>query len=78
MPKDDKETCVCYACQRWQAKPRSIGGTYYFLCDECYELHQRVNREAVEYLRKRRSLFSRQKLADTGISKKEKDPALLG
>lgn len=75
MQEDDRETCVCYACQRWPARPRSIGGTCYFLCDECYELHQRVNREAVECLRNRRTLFSsRSKIAGA----KEKGSALSG
>lgn len=41
----------CYACDTEDAKPRDIGGTIYFLCDECFEQHQIANLKAVEYLK---------------------------
>lgn len=44
----------CYACGIKNAKPRDIGGTIYFLCDECFEQHQMANLKAVEYLRNKR------------------------
>ncbi|MGI6405834.1 MAG: hypothetical protein ACOX2E_05090 [Syntrophaceticus sp.] len=41
----------CYACGIKNAEPRDIGGTIYFLCDECFEQHQIANLKAVEYMR---------------------------
>ncbi|MDD4360766.1 MAG: hypothetical protein PHV50_09475 [Syntrophaceticus sp.] len=44
----------CYACNTKDAKPRDIGGTIYFLCDECFEQHQMANLKAVEYLKNKK------------------------
>lgn len=44
--------CVaCYACRDKLARPRDIGGTLYFLCDECFNQHIWANFKAVEYLK---------------------------
>lgn len=39
----------CYACEN-PGKPRSIGGTEYYLCDSCYQTHAINNWLAVAVL----------------------------
>ena len=46
---------VCYACGNKHALRRNIGGTRYFLCDQCYAHHVWANHIAVEYLRNKGS-----------------------
>lgn len=46
---------LCYACGNKHALPRNIGGTSYFLCDQCYAHHVWANHIAVEYLRNKGS-----------------------
>ena len=55
---------VCYACGRKHALPRNIGGTRYFLCDQCYAHHVWANYIAVEYLRNKGS--------DNGVADRKK------
>lgn len=46
---------ICYACGSKAAKPRDIGGTLYFLCDECFNQHIWANFKAVEYLKNQKN-----------------------
>lgn len=39
----------CYACND-QGHPRDIGGTQYYMCDECYGLHVMANKLALAAL----------------------------
>jgi hypothetical protein len=45
----------CYACGSKHARPRNVGGTQYYLCDQCYAHHVWANHKAVEYLKSKRS-----------------------
>lgn len=74
MRKAGKEVCVCYACRSRSARARSVGGTRYFLCDECYELHKSANRQVVEYLRNRRAFFRRNNVIKVGGTQKSRPP----
>jgi uncharacterized membrane protein len=65
---------VCYACRSRPARARSIGGTRYFLCDECYELHKRANRQMMEYLNQRRSSFRRGTCSGFEEVSRKRDP----
>lgn len=39
----------CYACDN-EGHPRDIGGTEYYMCDECYGLHVMANKLALAAL----------------------------
>ena len=39
----------CYACDN-PGKPRDVGGTVYYLCDECYGIHVAMNKLALACL----------------------------
>lgn len=65
----------CYACGIKNAKPRDIGGTIYFLCDECFEQHQMANLKAVEYLRNKRIKKNHRNASDTDKAKESRCPA---
>lgn len=59
---------ICYACGSKAAKPRDIGGTLYFLCDECYKQHIWANYKAVEYLKNQKSNNMKKDLRRAGKS----------
>jgi hypothetical protein len=40
---------ICYACNN-PGHPRDIGGTKYYLCDQCYQIHVLNNWLAVAAL----------------------------
>ncbi|MEG3066666.1 MAG: hypothetical protein RQM95_00005 [Syntrophaceticus schinkii] len=49
---------VCYACKNKLARPRDIGGTRYYLCDQCFNQHIWANFKALEYLKTKRDSSS--------------------
>lgn len=49
---------ACYACRNKLARPRDIGGTRYYLCDQCFNQHIWANFKALEYLKTKRDSSS--------------------
>jgi len=66
---------ACYACRSRFARPRDIGGTLYFLCDECYEQHIWANSKAVECLRSDRGSKLKPRRRELGGAAKYRFPA---
>ncbi|HHV35796.1 MAG TPA: hypothetical protein GXX59_09555 [Syntrophomonadaceae bacterium] len=64
---------TCYACRNKHAKPRNIGGTMYFICDECFNQHIWANFKALEYLKTKRPGFG-----DKNMKVNRKDSSMVG
>lgn len=42
----------CYACNKAEGEPRTIGGTNYYICNRCYKVHIKMNSLAVRSLKR--------------------------